>query len=47
VIDILRGTPDDARRAIGLAARARIVAEHTAEHRAEELEALVEAPAGV
>ena len=41
VIDILRGTPDDARRAIGLAARERILAEHTAAHRAEELEALV------
>lgn len=47
VMDILRGTPDDVRRAIGLAARARIVAEHTAEHRAGELEALVAAPAGV
>lgn len=47
VVDILRGTPDEARRAIGLAARARIVAEHTAAHRAEELEALVGSPAGV
>ncbi|HEX6038979.1 CgeB family protein [Longimicrobium sp.] len=47
VIDLLRGTSDDARRAIGLAARARIVAEHTAEHRAEELEALVASPARV
>lgn len=44
VIDILRGTHDDDRRAIGQAARARILAEHTAEHRAEELEALVAAP---
>jgi spore maturation protein CgeB len=37
--------PDD-RRAIGAAARARILAEHTAEHRAAELEQLlrVEAP---
>jgi spore maturation protein CgeB len=41
VIEILRTTPDDARRAIGLAARERILAEHTAAHRAEELEALV------
>lgn len=47
VVQILRGTPDDARRAIGRAARARIVAEHTAAHRAQELEALVGAPAGV
>jgi spore maturation protein CgeB len=47
VIDILRGTCDDARRSIGLAARERILAEHTAEHRAEELEALVAAPASV
>lgn len=47
VVAILRGTPDDARRAIGLAARERIVAEHTAAHRAEELEALVGAEASV
>jgi spore maturation protein CgeB len=47
VIDILRTTPDDVRRAIGLAARERILAEHTAEHRAEELEALVGAEASV
>ena len=47
VIDILRTTPDDARRAIGLAARGRILAEHTAAHRAEELEALVRAAASV
>ena len=47
VIDILRTTPDDVRRAIGLAARARIVAEHTAAHRAEELEALVGSTASV
>jgi hypothetical protein len=32
---------------IGLAARARILAEHTAAHRAEELEALVGAEASV
>jgi spore maturation protein CgeB len=38
VVDILRSTSDEARRAIGLAARARVLAEHTSEHRAEELE---------
>lgn len=47
VIEILRTTPDDVRRRIGLAARERIVAEHTAAHRAEELEALVGSTAGV
>jgi spore maturation protein CgeB len=47
VIDILRTTHDDDRRAIGLAARERILAEHTAAHRAEELEALVGAEASV
>jgi spore maturation protein CgeB len=47
VIEILRTTHDDDRRMIGLAARERILAEHTAEHRAEELEALVALPASV
>ena len=47
VADIVARTHDDDRRAIGLAARERILAEHTAEHRAAELEALVRAPAGV
>ncbi len=47
VIGILRTTCDDDRRAIGLAARERILAEHTARHRAEELEALMGAPASV
>ena len=47
VTDILRTTHDDDRRMIGLAARERILAEHTAEHRAEELEALVGAEASV
>lgn len=47
VIDILRTTHDDDRRMIGLAARERILAEHTAAHRAEELEALVGAEASV
>jgi spore maturation protein CgeB len=41
VVDILRTTHPDDRRVIGAAARARILAEHTAEHRAEELEAYV------
>jgi spore maturation protein CgeB len=44
VVEILSTTHDDDRRAIGLAARARVLAEHTAEHRAEELEQLVTAP---
>jgi spore maturation protein CgeB len=46
VIEILRATRDDDRRALGLAARERILAEHTAAHRAEELEALVGAAVG-
>lgn len=41
VVDTLRATHPDDRRAIGAAARARILAAHTAEHRAEELEAYV------
>ena len=41
VVEILRLTHPDDRRALGAAARARILAEHTAEHRAEELEAYV------
>jgi spore maturation protein CgeB len=41
VVEILRRTHPDDRRAIGAAARARILAAHTAEHRAEELEAYV------
>jgi spore maturation protein CgeB len=47
VADIVARTHDDDRRAIGHAARERILAEHTAEHRASELEALVGAPAGI
>jgi spore maturation protein CgeB len=43
VVDVLHGTHPDDRRAIGAAARRRILAEHTAEHRAEELEALLTA----
>jgi spore maturation protein CgeB len=38
VVDIIRTTRDDDRRAIGMAARERVLAEHTSEHRAEELE---------
>ena len=41
VVHLLRTTHPDDRHAIGAAARARILAEHTAEHRAEELEAYV------
>jgi spore maturation protein CgeB len=44
VVDILRTTHPDDLRAIGAAARARILAAHTAEHRAEELEQYVTAP---
>jgi spore maturation protein CgeB len=44
VVEILQGTHPDDRRAIGAAARARILAAHTAAHRAEELEAYVTAP---
>jgi spore maturation protein CgeB len=47
VVEILRGTHPDDRRAIGEAARARVIAEHTAEHRAEELESLLRTPARV
>lgn len=47
VASIVADTHDDDRRAIGLAARERILAAHTAEHRAAELEALVQAPAGI
>lgn len=42
VVRILRETPDDARRALGVAARARVLAEHTAEHRARSLERYVD-----
>jgi spore maturation protein CgeB len=44
VVEILRGTHDDDRRALGQAARARILAAHTAEHRAAELESLLRDP---
>jgi len=41
VVEIIRSTHPDDRRAIGAAARARILAAHSAERRAEELDALV------
>ncbi len=40
VLRILRETTEDARRALGAAARARVLAEHTSDQRAAELEAL-------
>jgi spore maturation protein CgeB len=43
VLDALRTLPDAERRALGMAGRARILAEHTADHRAAELEALLHA----
>jgi spore maturation protein CgeB len=45
VVELLETTPADARRALGRAARERILAAHTAEHRAAELERLLSAPA--
>lgn len=45
VVGILRSTHPDDRRAIGAAARARVLAEHTAERRADELEAALVVPA--
>ncbi|MBV9774581.1 MAG: glycosyltransferase [Gemmatimonadetes bacterium] len=47
VVAILRDTHADDRLAIGEAARARILAAHTAEHRAAELESLLLAPVRV
>ena len=44
IVHLLCSTHPDDRRAIGFAARERILAAHTAEHRAEELEAYVTAP---
>jgi spore maturation protein CgeB len=38
VLALLRGNDEDARRELGERARARVLAEHTAAHRAEELE---------
>ncbi|MBN8726361.1 MAG: glycosyltransferase [Xanthomonadales bacterium] len=42
VLDCLRDLPDARRRAIGAAARRRVLAEHTADHRVETLEQYVE-----
>lgn len=47
VVEILRGTHPDDRRAIGEAARGRILAAHTSAHRAEELESFLRAPVRV
>jgi spore maturation protein CgeB len=44
VVEILASTHADDRRAVGEAARARILAAHTARHRAAELEALLGSP---
>jgi spore maturation protein CgeB len=41
VLRALREIPEDERRALGLRARARVLAEHTAAHRAAQLEAYV------
>lgn len=43
VLKALRDMPEDERLAVGRAGRARILAEHTADHRAAELEALLAA----
>ena len=43
VLELLRDLPEEERRAAGLRARDRILAEHTAAHRAAELESHVEA----
>jgi spore maturation protein CgeB len=42
VLAWLRDTPETRRRALGAAARRRVLAEHTAEHRAEALECYIE-----
>jgi spore maturation protein CgeB len=47
VVEIVGGTHPDDRRAIGDAARRRVLAAHTAAHRAEELEAALRTAAGV
>jgi spore maturation protein CgeB len=46
VLAYLRELPDAERRAIGSGARARVLAEHTAAHRARELERYVAELAG-
>jgi spore maturation protein CgeB len=47
ILGLLRDTPDDAAAAIGAAARAHVLAHHTAAHRAEELEEHLCTVAGV
>lgn len=47
VVDLLRSTHPDDRAAIGLAARERVLREHTSERRAEELESSLNAPVRV
>jgi spore maturation protein CgeB len=44
VLRVLRAIPDDERRAIGERARAKVLAEHTAARRVDQLEALVVPP---
>jgi spore maturation protein CgeB len=46
VVEILTSTHDDDRRAIGTAFRARVLRDHTCEHRAAELEEHLLAPVG-
>jgi spore maturation protein CgeB len=41
VIELIEGTPEEARRALGASARRRVLESHTAARRAEELEALL------
>jgi spore maturation protein CgeB len=43
VLDMLKGTGEESRKAMATAARARILAAHTSDHRAAELEALLQA----
>ena len=42
VLDWLRNTPESRRRALGVAARRRVLAEHTADHRAQTLERYID-----
>src|SRR5690606_14125114 len=46
VVHILEETHADDRRAIGEAARRRVLERHTSEHRARDLEALLSSPSG-
>jgi spore maturation protein CgeB len=47
VVEILRATHPDDRRAVGAAARARVLEAHTAERRAQELESFLRTPVKV